>query len=316
MNITMEIDEIIECPICFEVPKAGEKLYQCKNGHIVCNSSESKCFDKLVKKDCPQCNTTIIGRAIVLEKLIGKIKTKGKGHFCYYYGCTQHFSQERELHKHSKKCLFRRTNCPILSCKRWAIPFNQVLDHLEQDHGVQGIQGFDNIMTSCRLKVEKSHFKTVLFHKFHSLFKFHDQVFFEEFVRDENGLWIFWVYFLGSEDDANGFTSVITLRDSRLEEHCYKGQVLSTDVKLAEIVNGQRGLVLTDEMVKRILDKNDSMEWTIRIYPNLANRGVQEENSHIVANRRLQRQIARPSASPPPKPNVPSIRDIRESTLI
>ena len=309
------IDEIIECPICFEVPKSGEKLYQCKNGHIVCNSSDSKCYDKLLKKDCPQCNTSIMGRAIVLEKLIGKIKVKGKLHHCYYYGCTQHFSQEKELRMHSEKCHFRRTNCPILSCKRWAIPFNQVLPHLAEDHGVFATHGFNNIMTSRHLKIEESHFKTVHCHKFRSFFKFHDHGFFEEFMRDENGLWIFWVYFLGSEEDANGFTCVITLRDSKhsLEEHSYKCHVLSTDVKLEQIVNGQRGLVLTDKMVRRILDENDSMEWTIRLHAN----GLKMmESSKLAssANHRLPRQFARKLAPPPPPPV--RVTSLTESVLI
>ena len=122
-------------------------------------------------------------------------------------------------------------------------------------------------------------------------------------------------YFLGSEEDANGFTCVITLRDSKhsLEEHSYKCHVLSTDVKLEQIVNGQRGLVLTDKMVRRILDENDSMEWTIRLHAN----GLKMmESSKLAssANHRLPRQFARKLAPPPPPPV--RVTSLTESVLI
>ena len=42
----------LECPICFQTPKAGP-LYQCENGHILC----SGCIEKV--QECPQCRTTL-----------------------------------------------------------------------------------------------------------------------------------------------------------------------------------------------------------------------------------------------------------------
>ena len=121
-------------------------------------------------------------------------------------------------------------------------------------------------MTSRRLKVKK-HYEPVHFHPIQNAFRFHNRIFCEGFVRDSNGFWIFWVYFLGSEDEANGFNGTITVRDTNhsKEEYQYKGQVVSIDVKVPDIVNNQRGLVLTDEMVRRLVDENSCIEWTIRL---------------------------------------------------
>ena len=47
-----ELRKSLECPVCFETPKAGP-LYQCQNGHILC----SVCIDKV--QECPQCRVNL-----------------------------------------------------------------------------------------------------------------------------------------------------------------------------------------------------------------------------------------------------------------
>ena len=42
----------LECPVCFETPKAGP-LYQCENGHILC----SGCIEKV--QECHQCRAKL-----------------------------------------------------------------------------------------------------------------------------------------------------------------------------------------------------------------------------------------------------------------
>ena len=61
-----------ECPICFELPFAPKKVYQCANGHVYC----SECKEKPNMTHCPQCrvpldqNSAI--RNIVYEDMISK----------------------------------------------------------------------------------------------------------------------------------------------------------------------------------------------------------------------------------------------------
>ena len=40
----------LKCPVCTEIPR-NKTIYQCKNGHFVCNM----CHPKLDVKKCPEC---------------------------------------------------------------------------------------------------------------------------------------------------------------------------------------------------------------------------------------------------------------------
>jgi len=54
-----------ECPICFEEMKPPMRIWQCVDGHPVCEG----CRNKLESKGCPSCNRCVEGRNIALEKM-------------------------------------------------------------------------------------------------------------------------------------------------------------------------------------------------------------------------------------------------------
>jgi len=54
-----------ECPICFEEMKPPMRIWQCVDGHPVCEG----CRKKLDSKGCPSCNRSVEGRNIALEKM-------------------------------------------------------------------------------------------------------------------------------------------------------------------------------------------------------------------------------------------------------
>ena len=58
-----ELRKSLECPVCFETPKAGP-LFQCQNGHILC----SVCIDKV--QECPQCRAKL--PATKIRNLLGE----------------------------------------------------------------------------------------------------------------------------------------------------------------------------------------------------------------------------------------------------
>ncbi|CAG7820755.1 unnamed protein product [Allacma fusca] len=69
---------VYECPVCYE--KLYSPIYQCYNGHLICNH----CIDKVER--CPVCRDRMPGRRIrnlEVEKITGKPtfacpnKTKG-----------------------------------------------------------------------------------------------------------------------------------------------------------------------------------------------------------------------------------------------
>ena len=61
------IKEDLECPVCRDVPKSLP-IYQCRQGHIICNS----CYPKL--NNCPVCRVILSPqiRALTAEKILQK----------------------------------------------------------------------------------------------------------------------------------------------------------------------------------------------------------------------------------------------------
>ena len=63
--------EEFDCPICLERMKPPKKIFQCKNGHVLCET----CIEKVYR--CPTCRIPFSGeqriRNIALEKLVEDI---------------------------------------------------------------------------------------------------------------------------------------------------------------------------------------------------------------------------------------------------
>ena len=52
-----------ECPICFEEMRPPTRIWQCVDGHAICEA----CRNRL--DTCPSCSRAIEGRNIALEKM-------------------------------------------------------------------------------------------------------------------------------------------------------------------------------------------------------------------------------------------------------
>ena len=67
-EITFEsLKEDLDCPVCYDVPESLP-IYQCTQGHIICNS----CYPKL--NNCPVCRVILSPqiRALTAEKILQK----------------------------------------------------------------------------------------------------------------------------------------------------------------------------------------------------------------------------------------------------
>ncbi|CAG9809798.1 unnamed protein product [Chironomus riparius] len=61
----INILQMMECPICMEIPQSPSYTYQCVNGHIVCE----KCRWKIIK--CPTCRVQLgRGRCLIADKIL------------------------------------------------------------------------------------------------------------------------------------------------------------------------------------------------------------------------------------------------------
>ena len=53
-----------ECPVCMENMLPPRRIFQCKNGHIICEI----CQPKIKEQKCPTCQHEIVGRAVAMEQ--------------------------------------------------------------------------------------------------------------------------------------------------------------------------------------------------------------------------------------------------------
>ena len=88
------------------------------------------------------------------------------------------------------------------------------------------------------------------------------KVFIAMIKRGKAGLWHFWIYGSGSDDDIAGFRSSIRIfcsaggKNRTLIEYGYKGPVVSIFESLADIISQKDGLILSDQALKKIIGEN------------------------------------------------------------
>merc|ERR1712098_832732 len=67
-----DLSYILQCPVCLDNCKPPLQIWQCREGHILCES----CFSRPELKTCPQCRMSLQGnvsRSRVLEELAMKL---------------------------------------------------------------------------------------------------------------------------------------------------------------------------------------------------------------------------------------------------
>ena len=67
---TRNCPEVPECPICFYEMVPPVRIFQCRDGHLVCET----CKDGLEPCICPECRQEVTGRAIGVEKLLRSLR--------------------------------------------------------------------------------------------------------------------------------------------------------------------------------------------------------------------------------------------------
>ncbi|CAL8110520.1 unnamed protein product [Orchesella dallaii] len=122
---TESLLSITECPVCFDV---SLPIYQCINGHIICNS----CLQGLDQKICPTCRVSLVEptRNLALEKVLKNYNVRLP---CKYSlnGCMERRGcVEKEAHQ--LVCPFKTYTCPISSNNcRWEGRLDEIVDHLK-----------------------------------------------------------------------------------------------------------------------------------------------------------------------------------------
>ena len=118
-----DIEDALECIICLEFPKSTP-VYQCDNGHILCNS----CHGRIT--ECPTCRTRLGKiRCLAVEKVLAQCPRP-----CSFksYNCNIELT-ERALETHEETCVYKPVICPSLQCKK-LMSCNEIISHVIEGH--------------------------------------------------------------------------------------------------------------------------------------------------------------------------------------
>lgn len=142
-----DIKSLFECPICFDY--AVPPIYQCQNGHLVCQGCSSKITH------CPTCRVPISDpsiRNLQLDRLANSFQFPCKYNF---NGCQwkSYWFKKRE---HEDNCEFISYSCPCpgTACK-WTGLLSQVMPHLSEHHkSITTLSGEDIVFLATDINLK------------------------------------------------------------------------------------------------------------------------------------------------------------------
>lgn len=251
----------LQCHKCQDVPGPSDEKknrYFCFNeSHVLCENHKAKC----------PCGS-LVGKKPVFAKLLEDLPWMCQN---YKHGCREIEADVKELEYHQRKCIFRLVNCLRLSCKN-NILFKDVLDHVKIIHGgdklYKLISDKEKMLTAKPYQVSfKYTMKTINFptqaQKPHYWatgkivssdgFMFYDALFLV------NNTFHFWVYVLGSSDEAKNFSCAYTVKNMIGETFNYSGPVHTLDESKDDIISSGSCFTMLENAVIKSLDEEKSL---------------------------------------------------------
>lgn len=241
-----ELQESVECPVCFSVPRAPP-VPCCQNGHVIC----TRCKEKV--EHCPTCRipmTNCVSQ--VAATIIQRIQ-----HPCDFRdaGCQQRFDINA-IDQHEERCMYRLVRCPHWACDEM-ISLTSLTSH------VISAECGDNYMTKPLPYQEEIEYTRALDDRDGSSFwrpsllQFQNITFYLQIEKSgKNGQWYFFVQMEASSAECENFETRITVCKNTTSDRfsiSYHGKVCSIDIKGAEELDqGACGLSVRDAVMERI----------------------------------------------------------------
>ncbi|CAI9106816.1 OLC1v1006044C1 [Oldenlandia corymbosa var. corymbosa] len=194
MPLNSAIYELLECPICMHL--MYPPIQQCPNGHTLCSNCKSKV------RCCPVCEHELGNiRCLALEMAAESLDLP-----CKYqmFGCRYIFPHQMRLN-HEEVCQFRPYTCPYAGtdCNVTGdIPY--LVSHLKRDHKVDMYNGASfnhRYVMSKPQEVQNATWMLTVF----NCFGYHFCLHFEAFPLGMAPVYIAFLRFMGSEEDAQKF---------------------------------------------------------------------------------------------------------------
>ena len=237
-----EIKDALECIVCLDVPK-DDPVYQCNNGHILCNF----CHQNVT--NCPVCRVKL-GRLrnLAVEKVLSKYPRP-----CEFNndGCNIKLTKEA-LDAHKDVCEYKPVECIHPVCKE-LIPMTRVTAHMREEH---------DVVKADRYIIQYDYMNTYIKGRgqFIPAYLTFEDVDFYSFVWrtfSPKSRWHLWLYIVGTPADSKNYNYTVKITSPEYDEAIsYTGQPTSLRIEKEKISKMNRCLTIDDDCMERFCENN------------------------------------------------------------
>lgn len=266
---------------CKDVPGPNDEI---KNRYFCINESHALCEKHSAK--CP-CGSSVLKRpSTVVGNLLQDLPWICKN---YKNDCREIKADVKELSYHQGKCIFRQVFCPHYFCGR-KILYKDVIDHMIIAHknNLECLNIIEEkagklIVNDYRLCMNDFDFERDFSWKPTKISCGGD--FFFAVTYFVNNIFHFWIYFLGSPDEARNFSSVYSFKNMIGETFNYGGPVHTLDESISDIIAAGSFFTVPKNAIKRSMDKEkmESMVVCITIR-NLKEEAKDDDSESGISN--------------------------------
>ena len=245
-----DIQKILECPICLQIPKNPDQVHFCSNGHLICHDCHSKV------QNCPICRSDDLnGQNPLLKQVLSALPK-----LCPYQGCEAE-PKDDELEEHRKICLYRPIDCLAHSKKCIEkVPFNSLVKHHEERHKIT----IRSNSGEYRITIKESHFASEMIYWDPNVIRtFEEHTFFLRCFITKN-LFIIQCFIHGTETDAKKYSCEISISNKANSRYklFFPCDVISVDIpKTANESNDFKdNITLSKNIIQKIWsNENDAI---------------------------------------------------------
>jgi len=247
----------LQCRKCKGVPGPNgveRNRYMCLASHALCEKDKAKCPCGAAVGENPSPMV-----AKMLENLPWMCKH-------YEQGCREMKTDAEDLEHHQQKCIYRLVFCPDPHCEREKVKFKDVIEHLENVHK------YLKLHLDCRMiDGEANKWKAFFIPQMRGNICFigkmtcTDGAVFYRVGMTHNTLLYYWIYFMGSPEEAKNYSCKISVTTKTGDKFSYEGIVNTLDEGKDDIAAKQSCLMLNSGAMKRSLNEDKRLEIEITI---------------------------------------------------
>ena len=262
----IDIQRILECPVCYKTPDCPDEVRFCSNGHLIC----SECHKNILDKKCPVCRSVDWnGQNLFVKQILSALPK-----ICPFQGCDVQL-ESKDRSNHMKFCQYRFIDCIFhWDCQSKKIVFkDSLVNHLIKKHEAQIESNTDGYLNISLIPDFENTLGISIWNP--DITEFDDQTF---IVRcyERGNLFYIQVFIHDNLEIADKYTCNISIENPD-DPNCkvaLSGDVISVDVQHDVYMqeNHSRTFSFTKSMLHKLAVKNgNGLEIGITIIKKVQN---------------------------------------------